>query len=118
MSSDRKSGKNAADQPYFDSPAEARAALGDLLVNIVNSGLVITGIDRGLITVSTASGEDPTSGALASPSPGPDDLGGHVFAAVMASGYDGDVSQCCSTPAERRGTCTYCTSRGSSNGCS
>jgi len=73
------------------------AAVNDILAD----GYKIGGIDPARVVISV---DQPSAMCPLPPAAPP--------------GYHGDISACCGAPAERRGTCLYCTACGSSNGCS
>lgn len=100
----------------YENAREAANALATRIREIVQDGYSIQGLDITKVQIfpdKDFDGMEPLEPTDDPPKPvTPAPVG------VLASGFDGDISQCCAAPAERRGTCLYCTACGSSNGCS
>ena len=92
----------------YATAREAANALAQKIKEITEDGYSVKGIDINKVYIfpdKDFDGMEPLEPSKEPPG-------------VLSSGYDGDISQCCAAPAERRGTCIYCTSCGTSNGCS
>lgn len=95
----------------FSSVTEAAKHLQGSITEILNSGFTITGLNLNEVVIHAKPPETP--GVTMTP---PEPSGPPPSSTPR--GYDGDVSSCCGAPAERKGTCLYCTNCGGSNGCS
>lgn len=84
------------------TPHEAMQRLLICLQEILEAGYTIHGINPAKVIISKKRTEPSQQGACPN----------------TPRGFDGDISTCCGAPAERKGTCLYCTACGESNGCS
>lgn len=96
----------------FPTSKDAMGHLQETISEILSDGWSVRGIDPAKVEIFPDHPDQ--SNAMSPDTPDPPE----PAASLAASGFNGDISDCCHAPAEQRGTCKYCTNCGSSNGCS